>query len=206
MQIKCDGIYDLNLFNTNIMHEKVSLYLDTNIWYWLTYEGANIESQKPKYAEFINKIYNHKNFELLYSHLSYGELAHIIEIDKYKKYKETHSNCHKVKEFRKVSGEREDVSNSVRASIVFMDKISASDEKFVEVLNYISGEEFVNTLKNTTLDGTDVLMANFISHNAIKNIVTDDGDFLSIEGINVFTYNERSIEEAKKQDKLLSIK
>lgn len=203
MQIKCNGVYDLNDFKVDEVQEKMSIYLDTNIWYWLTYSGAHEEEQQPVYAQFAQKAFKKDEIQLLRSHLIYGELTHIIERDKYDEYKRRNNVQVSMKKFRQLSNERNSVVADIEASLNFMDRITIKDEDFIEVLNYISRESFVHTLRNTTLDGTDVLMAHFISQNDINNIVTDDGDFLSVRGINVFTYNARSIALAKKQNKIL---
>lgn len=206
MNIKCNGVFDLNNFRVDAISRKISLYLDTNIWYWLTYPGAQEEDQQSSYASFVFNIYKNTEINLLRSRLIYGELANIIERDKFKKYRENNSSRRHMttKEFRKLQSKREDVVDNVEASLKFMDRITVPDKEFIEVLDYISGDQFVKTLRTTTLDGTDALMANFISQNNVKNIVTDDRDFLTVSGINVFTYNRRALAEAKDHNKLLS--
>lgn len=201
MNVKCSNVIDLNTFSTSDLLKDTYFYLDTNIWLWMTYAGSSIEAQQPMYATFVSQINRISNAHLLYSHLTFSEITSVIESMMWDNYKhESPNNRHvRKKAFRGIAVERQNVVAEIETSINQISNIADPDDAFIEVLNYIEPNIFIQTLRNTLLDGTDILMAQMIKHNDVSNVVTDDKDFLGIDGINVFTFNQAAINEAKQQ-------
>ena len=201
MQINCENVIDLNHINIEDLNErKLAFYLDTNIWYWLTYPDSNTERLSDDYAHFVNEIHLAKDTKILYSHLTFAELTNIIEREKLNSYKRDSGNQHiSKKQYRQLIDERNNVVEDIEISLNQITRIGESDEAFVEVLNYIKKDDFIKTLQETTLDGTDILMANFIKQNGVQNIITNDRDYLTIRGVNIFTFDLRVINTAQCQ-------
>ena len=201
MQINSNNVINLNgISDEQFSHRQISFYVDTNIWYWLTYPNSNSEEFAPDYATLLYRLNNLTNIKLLYSHLTFAELTAIIEGDLYHNYQtRTGLRLHK-KSYRKIPRERNAVVDNISSSIHQIAQIAEpSDDAFVEILNYIKPEDFISTLRRTNLDGTDILMANFIKQNDVKNVITNDRDYLTINGLNIYTYDERTIEMAETQ-------
>lgn len=53
------------------------------------------------------------------------------------------------------------------------------------------------------LDGYDLLILEAMDKAGVKQIITDDGDYLTVRGIKVFTANIGAISTARSQGKLL---
>ena len=53
------------------------------------------------------------------------------------------------------------------------------------------------------VDGYDLFILEAMKKNGITNIITDDGDFVTVPSIQVFTNNQNALFQAKKQKKLI---
>ncbi|WP_238360990.1 hypothetical protein [Iningainema tapete] len=53
------------------------------------------------------------------------------------------------------------------------------------------------------LDGYDLFILETMNKEGIVNVITDDGDFVSVPGIRVFTSNMNAIKAARSQGKLV---
>lgn len=196
MQINCKNVVDLSSIKDEELNAtKIFFYLDTNIWYWLTYPNSRSENLSDEYASFISRLHQLENAKLLYSHLTFSEIPTIIERDKLNEYNQTHRSLSK-KKFRQLKEERSKVVNDISISLNQITRIGEAKEDFVEILNYVEKEDFINFLRSTVLDGTDALMASFLQQNEIDNIVTNDKDYLSLKDVNIFTFDKEVIKEA----------
>lgn len=199
MQINSNNVINLNsVSDEQLSQHQISFYVDTNIWYWLTYSNSNTEEFAPDYATLLYRLNNLTNIKLLYSHLTFAELTAIIESDLYHSYQERTGMHLRRKSYRAIPRERNNVVDNIASSIYQISQIAEpTDDSFVEILNYIKPDDFISTLRRTTLDGTDILMANFIKQNGVKNVITNDRDYLTISDLNIYTYDERTIEMAE---------
>jgi hypothetical protein len=59
-------------------------------------------------------------------------------------------------------------------------------------------------LQTQPLDGYDLLILEAIDQAGIVNVITDDGDYVTVPGIKVFTANRNAIAAAANQGKLLT--
>ena len=57
-------------------------------------------------------------------------------------------------------------------------------------------------LKSYKVDGYDALLLESMKANRVSKIITDDSDFGTVTGIDVYTCNQVLIEEARAQGKL----
>jgi len=61
----------------------------------------------------------------------------------------------------------------------------------------------LSRLSSQPLDGYDLFILETISRAGVVKIITDDGDFVTVPGIQVFTANKNVIDTARNQRKLL---
>ncbi|WP_267666924.1 PIN domain-containing protein [Levilactobacillus brevis] len=205
--INCKSVIDLASIpdsKPDIGKPSEGFYVDTNIWYDITYE-ANPDSDSD-YPLFISKLKRNLGAKLLRSKLSFSELANIIDRNMCENYNDNHLGVLSRKQFRKIIRQREQVIQEIDNSLKQVESLTddVESEKFEEVLNYISETQFIDTLGNTFLDPTDVLMVNIVKANGVQNIITKDRDYLSVPDIFVITLDERAIEEAKDENKFLT--
>ncbi|WP_324051714.1 type II toxin-antitoxin system VapC family toxin [Aeromonas caviae] len=177
---------------------KERFFVDTNVWYWLTYVSskqflANPPSdyQTTIYPDFIEKVLQGGS-ELYYTQLTLVELANIIERAELAIYNAKigsgEQKISNIKKFRKIKDARTNVLNEIEVAWQSIKNIA----KELPV-NLHSGilPEFLSTIQSFKLDGYDVLYYQIMKNNNIKNIITDDKDFIHINDIDVYCcYNQ----------------
>ncbi|MEH1930038.1 hypothetical protein [Nostoc sp.] len=173
--------------------------VDTNAWYWYTYTNASISSrsyQITEYPSYIAKAIS-ANSLLLYCGLSLAELAHNIEQTE----REIFSSTLKSKEYRhNFPTERAKVVAEVQAA--WSQVISSSVCTDVLVSEETSNAALTR-FQTQLLDGYDLLILEAMDKAGVTQIITDDGDYVTVPGIKVFTANSGAIAAAKSKGKLL---
>jgi len=173
--------------------------VDTNAWYWYTYTNASISScpyQITEYPSYIAKAIS-ANSLLLYCGLSLAELAHNIEQTE----REIFSLTLKSKEYRhnfpteraKVVAEVQAAWSQVISSAVCTDVLVSEETSNAALTRF----------QTQLLDGYDLLILQAMDKAGVRQIITDDGDYVTVPGIKVFTANSGAIATAKTQGKLL---
>lgn len=173
--------------------------VDTNVWFWLTYTKASTPALLPKishYSSYFSKALNAESF-LLYNALSLAELAHNIE----KTERRIFSSTIKPKEYRhNHSAERTTVFNELEAAWSQVTSIAVCTDILV---NEATAKAALQRYKTQLLDGYDLLILEAMDKAGVKQIITDDGDYVNVSGITVFTANNSAIAAATSQGKLL---
>ncbi|MBX9259284.1 hypothetical protein H1Q63_36090 [Desmonostoc muscorum CCALA 125] len=173
--------------------------VDTNAWYWYTYTNASISSrpyQITEYPSYIAKAIS-ANSLLLYCGLSLAELAHNIEQTE----REIFSPTLKSKEYRhnfpteraKVVAEVQAAWSQVISSAVCTDVLVSEETSNAALTRF----------QTQLLDGYDLLILQAMDKAGVTQIITDDGDYVTVPGIKVFTANSGAIAAAKSKGKLL---
>ncbi|MBD2726696.1 hypothetical protein H6G96_10225 [Nostoc sp. FACHB-892] len=173
--------------------------VDTNAWYWYTYTNASISSrpyQITEYPSYIAKAIS-ANSLLLYCGLSLAELAHNIEQTE----REIFSSTLKSKEYRhnfpteraKVVAEVQTAWSQVISSAVCTDVLVSEETSNAALTRF----------QTQLLDGYDLLILQAMDKAGVTQIITDDGDYVTVPGIKVFTANSGAIAAATSQGKLL---
>ena len=173
--------------------------VDTNAWYWYTYTNASISSrpyQITEYPSYIAKAIS-ANSLLLYCGLSLAELAHNIEQTE----REIFSSTLKPKEYRhnfpneraKVVAEVQSAWSQVTSTAVCTDVLVSEDTSNAALTRF----------QTQLLDGYDLLILEAMDKAGVTKIITDDGDYVTVPGIKVFTANGGAIAAAISQGKLL---
>ena len=181
-------------------HSKDDIFLvDTNVWYWYTYTNASISAlnyQITEYPSYVAKAISVDSL-LLYCGLSFAELTYNIEQAERKIF----NPDIRPKEYRhNYPAERAKVVAEVETAWNQVTSIAACTDILIN-------EDKTNTalkrFQTQLLDGYDLLILEAMDKAGVKQIITDDGDYLTVPGIRVFTANGGAISAAKKQGKRL---
>lgn len=180
--------------------------VDTNVWYWLTYTQASTYSmpyQIRDYPAYINTALTTKCL-LSYCGLSLSELAHNIEQTERKIFNSRPSNPNSVrpKEYRhNYPTERTKVASEIEIAWSQVTSIAAStDINIDEALTNAALDRF----KTQILDGYDLMILEAMDNAGISQVIIDDGDYVTVPGIKVFTANQNAIASARNQRKLIT--
>lgn len=178
--------------------------VDTNVWYWLTYTQASTYSmpyQISDYPAYINTALTTKCL-LSYCGLSLSELAHNIEQTERKIFNSRSSTNLKSKEYRhNYPTERAKVTSEIEIAWSQVISIAASTDITInETLTNAALKRFNTQI----LDGYDLMILEAMDKAGIDKVITDDGDYVTVPGIKVFTANQNAITSARSQGKLIT--
>ena len=180
-------------------------YVDTNVWYWLTYTRASQADRPPApyqikdYPEYVNRVLSTNAF-LKRSTFSLGELAYRIEMTEYDIYVKNNAEVPK-KEFRhNCIGERKAVTAEIETAWGQINQMSGLVGGGVDDVLATAAIEQINMFP---IDAYDACVLNLLRKKECVNIITDDGDFASVPGIKVFTANASVLAAAQNQKKLI---
>ena len=178
--------------------------VDTNVWYWLTYTQASTYSrpyQIRDYPAYIAKALTTKCL-LSYCGLSVSELAHNIEQTERKIFNSRSSSNLKAKEYRhNYPTERANIVSEIEIAWSQVTSIAASTDI---TINEALTNTALNRFKTQVLDGYDLMILEAMNKAGIDKVITDDGDYVTVPGIKVFTANQNAITAARSQGKLIT--
>ncbi len=172
-------------------------FVDSNVWYWTTYVASKEmplpnsprEYQIQNYPVFLEKALNN-GAKLYHCPLTLAELASTIEFSELNIFKQFNPDKEglRKKTFRKISSERKGVLNEIKVAWDAINAMSTCVEISLD-LKFI--QETQDILKKSVLDSYDSFFVQIMREYEFENIITDDGDFCSLEGPTVFTSNNR---------------
>ncbi len=181
--------------------------VDTNVWIWQTYLNARTSPTKIReYGAYLKKS-RQKGATLAYSGLVLAELAHVIE----------RTECEIYNDRRRIRGEtlvqpkefRHNLPNE-RDKIVKLVETSWLQVQYAAVpvnltIDDVTTNAALNRFKAQALDGYDLLIleAMFNADPGQVKVITDDMDYATVPNIQLFTGNNRVIQAAITQGKLL---
>jgi predicted nucleic acid-binding protein len=174
--------------------------VDTNVWYWMTYPNATsyVPSQLANYPGYLNKALA-ADSKIHHSGLSLAELSHLIEKTERDIYERSNGTI-RPKEYRhNLSGERSRVASEIKAA--WCQVVSLADPLAVTI-DDITATAALNRLQTEKLDGYDLFILESMKNHEVIQVITDDGDFATVSGIQMFTANRNVIAAAKDQGKL----
>lgn len=184
-----------------------SFLIDTNVWYWMTYSkasqaGANAYQINSYPAYVSSAIGNGSN--IFHSGLSLAEIAHIIERAEREIYRASSGVWVGTKEFRhNLSAERAAVCGEVSSACMQIMSMSSSLDACVD--SSLSSAA-LKRLGVNAVDGYDLFILESMSSGDVVQVITDDGDYATVDGIRVFTANMNVLKAARAQGKLVSRK
>jgi len=175
--------------------------VDSNIWFWMTYSGAGLGTDRRArvYPNYLRSARRAKA-KVYRCGLSLAELAHLIEDIEYQIFQQTHAGESR-KEFRgnhptERAGIVTDIQNAWR--IV---KSMALSLNFP--IDETTTDAAIERFSKQPLDGYDLFMLQAMVVAGVTQVLTDDGDFCTVPGIQVFTANRPVLDAARAQGKLL---
>jgi len=180
-------------------------FVDTNVWYWMTYTRASMASRPPSshqivnYPSYISNALAAKS-RLFQCGLSLAELAHIIEKCEREIYTRARGRT-TTKEFRHNHP-------TERANVVAeLQSVWAQVKTMATPLNVLiddpAADSALSNYSSRLLDGYDLFIAGVIAKAGVVQIITDDGDLVTIPGLRVFTCNQNVLQAARVQNKLV---
>ncbi|WP_446011256.1 type II toxin-antitoxin system VapC family toxin [Candidatus Electrothrix sp.] len=176
--------------------------VDTNVWYWLTYTKASNSAQPHQtrhYPAYIGKALSAKS-QLHHCGLSLNELSHIIEGTERDIFRRS-SPATNTKKFRhNFPAERNNVVAEIQTAWEQVETMSKSLDLTV---NADLTDKALQRMATESLDGYDLFLLEAMSEAGIQNIITDDGDYATVPGIQLFTANKNVIKTARNQGKLV---
>lgn len=170
--------------------------LDTNVLYWYAYPryvlqekpGNKIRAQY--YYDFVDRLVSNGN-PLVTTQYNISELINIIEKHEYEIFCVSHSETpYSRKDFRKIPEQRANLKRILKATLSNVNAICTTlDFDFKgEIL-----ENCVETLDQHRCDVFDFMILSYYKESSHTNIITDDDDFTSVDGIHIYTANETSL-------------
>lgn len=184
--------------------------VDTNVWYWLTYSRASLSARPPAYYQA--SIYpNYMNSVLasgagvFNSGLSLAELTHLIEKAEYEIFAQANPAIFPdPNKFDK--NFRHDRNNERRQAVAEIDSVWAqiagmASESLIVSIDSPTTTAALNRLQTEKVDGYDLFILESMKHSGVAQIITDDGDFATVPGIQVFTANRNVLQAANVQGK-----
>lgn len=204
MAINYSVLADIVDINNDTPRDTDTFFVDTNIWFWLTYTRASISGkyyQINSYPAYIKNALNSK-LTLIQNTLSLAELAYIIERTEFNIYATANKfNKSRKKEFRhNFPAERAGVVTEITTAWNQVKTMGVPMDVKIDERN---SNSIIARLGTQLMDGYDLFNIEIASKANVKQIITDDGDFVSVPGLQVFTSNPVVINAAKQQCKLM---
>lgn len=181
-----------------------SFYVDTNVWYWLTYSRASqadsppLEYQATKYPSYVKRVRT-AQARLVRCGLTLGELANVIERTERQIAIRTRQlgEC-AVKTFRHEIGRdsRQGIAEEISSAWTQVKRLADTLDVFVDDEHV---DAVVSMLPKLLLDAHDLFVLRALRVGHLTQVITDDGDFATVEGLRVFTANRSVIEIARER-------
>ena len=202
MSVNYDIQADVIDITSDTPQQTDNFFVDSNVWYWLTYSNASysaIPYQIREYPAYIQQAIRTKS-SLFRCGLSLAELAHIIEKTERDIFNNPTQRA-KPKEFRhNYPAERTNVVQEIQIAWATVKELATP----VEILiNKECTDSVASKFDSCKVDGYDLFMLEAIHNVGITQVLTDDGDFVTFPGIQVFTCNRNIIQSARSQNKLI---
>ena len=179
--------------------------VDTNVWFWMTYSRASqapITYQARTYPSYARMV-RAAGGKLYRCNLSFAELAHAIERDERTVFNRTRAagTTVETKEFRhNYPTERSNVLAEIQSAWGLVKTLALPLEVSIDES---TTDVALQKLSSVRVDGYDLFILEAMTSDGIGRIVTDDGDFTTVPGIQVFTANSNVINLAKSQGRLI---
>jgi len=183
--------------------EGKSFYVDSNVWFWVSsnwgYQSAGLY-QIEYYPNFINEAV--EKSRLFTSIINIIELSHLIEKTRCDIYNREINRKLTLKEYRyNHPDKREETTGIIKSSWECLSSMAKVLRTEFDEKDDI--DQAIEIMKRSQIDSYDSLIFQTMEKNNIKNVISDDGDFATISGMNVFTANRNVVEAATEQGKLI---
>jgi predicted nucleic acid-binding protein len=186
--------------------------VDTNVWYWMTYTRASQRTRPPaqyqsiNYPAYTNTALN-VGAKIFQSGLMLAELTHLIEKAEFEIFAQANPTIFRDpkrfdKDFRhSYIAERSQVVAEIQAVWA---QVKGLAESLSLIIDATVTTDALNRLQSEKVDGYDLFILETMKKHGIIQVITDDGDFATVPGIQVFTANRSVINRASTQGKLIT--
>lgn len=174
--------------------------VDTNVWYWMTYSNATsfVPSQLSDYPGYINRALG-GNSKIHHTGLSLAELSHLIEKTEREIYERT-VGVIKAKEYRhNLSSERSRVASEIKSA---WGQVTSLADPLSVSIDAPTTDAALSRAQTEKVDGYDLFILESMKNHGVVQVITDDGDFATVPGIQVFTANRNVLLSARNQGML----
>lgn len=189
---------EINNLRKATPHHSDKYFIDTNVWFWVTYAASNeietpnapLRYQLQEYPAFIEKILD-EGACIYHSPLTLSELTNIVEKTEYDIYKEDTGEELTRKQFRMLPELRARVMGEVSNAWKQITQMSESLD--INIDANISNKA-LDALNKHCLDAYDAFYIESMAVNQITKIVTDDSDFNGLD-LSLYTANNRLVRQ-----------
>ncbi|MGI6098679.1 MAG: PIN domain-containing protein [Kiritimatiellia bacterium] len=196
----------------DIPNERDAFLADTNVWYWLTYQKASQRAHPPayyqttKYPRYTNSALR-AGARVFHSGLSLAELTHLIEKSEYEIFAKANPRIFpNPNQFAKRF--RHNRPDENRQAVTEIESAWAQVTNLSEPLAVTIGSPTTTAalkrLRTEKVDGYDLFILETMRKHGVVQIITEDGDFTTVPGIQVFTANRNVLEAARAQKRLIT--
>ncbi len=175
-------------------HHSDKIFVDTNVWFWMTYAASNeietenrpLRYQTLKYPELIEKILD-SGANLYHSPLTLTELSNIIDRTECEIFNTENAHIMSRKKFRDIDDSRNKVIEEIKSAWHFVNGISTCIDTN---LNKTLADKSLETFASCKLDAYDSFFVRIMQENGVDRILTDDRDFLTVNGLKIMTFRK----------------
>jgi predicted nucleic acid-binding protein len=177
--------------------------VDTNVWFWMAYPNAGqsaIPYQLTSYPSYVNSALGN-GAKIFRTGLSLAELSHRIEKTEHDIYR-SYVNTIELKEYRhNMPVERSRIVSEVQAA---WGQVKSLTDPLAVTVDDPTTDSALARFQTEKVDGYDLFILETMKSNGVLQIITDDGDFATVPGIQVFTANRNVIRIAQSQGKFFT--
>ncbi len=185
---------DIKSVDTNLINKDEVFAIDTNVLLWTHYSKASNPKlnkhpyQVIYYPNFIAKLLSNGN-KLVTTVLNISELIAVVEKNEFTFYKISNCCNMNIKTYRKILSERLAYQREINNMLI---EIKSSYNNQIEVIDITKEklENFCNDINKNECDVFDFMVIEYLKSIGVINYISDDKDFLSVDGINLFTTYE----------------
>ncbi len=178
--------------------------VDTNVWYWLAYSRASQSARPPApyqtshYPSYTNAALG-AGARIFQSGLSLAELTHLIEKTELEIYEAANGRIGTKVYRHNLPLERARVVAEVNAACGL---VATLGKPLPITIDAPTATTALKRLQTEKVDGYDLFILESMRSHGVLQVITDDGDFSTVPGIQVFTANRNVIHAAGSQGKL----
>jgi hypothetical protein len=176
-----------------------SFLVDTNVWYWHVYPsagsgpGSATPAQMTTYTDYLQDGLAAGAIAFR-SGLCLAELAHLIEQNERDIYAGAVSPV-TAKEYRhNLPSERTRVVGEVQNAWA---EVKRQSQPLSLLIDDPTSDAALTRFATQPVDGYDLFLLEALSAAAMTQVITDDGDYCTVPGIQVFTANPRVVATAR---------
>lgn len=184
---------DIKNLDFALINQDEVFAIDTNVLLWTHYSKASNPHfrthpyQVTEYPNFIAKLLANGN-KMVTTVLNISELISVVEKKEYEIYNLVNRNRGNMrfKQYRNLPNERLSYQNEINH---ILNEIRSSYNDQIEVIEITKEnlESFCQEIDQTKCDIFDYIVIEYLKSININNYISDDKDFLNVDGIKLYT-------------------